>query len=133
MFNLQEYRTIVQGMQVTIAELENTAQTIDKILTSPITEYNRLELIASREDFKAYTEMLSTALVEFRKRVNSDKDVMVRGINAAKRSLWQKRAGIAASTGTEQKSPDPIYCPECGMLADTFCECGFHSPEKGAA
>lgn len=37
------------------------------------------------------------------------------------------------AASAEHKSLDPIYCAGCGMLADTFCECGFTDNYRGVA
>lgn len=133
MFNLQEYRVIAQGLLVTIAELEDASQKIDNILAGQISPYNHLELAAYRDDFKDSVERLSTALVEFKKRAVSDKVELVRGVNAVRREYRLRPRQSKQDGVTFHKSPEPIYCSQCGLLADTFCECGFLSPEHGAA
>lgn len=133
MFDLQEYRVIVQGILVTIAELEDASQKIDTILSGRISAYNHLELAAYRDDFKESVERLSTSLVEFKKRAIADKVELIKSVNAVRREYRLQPRHPKPDGVSFHKSPDPIYCPGCGMLADTFCECGFHSPEKGAA
>lgn len=133
MFNLTEYRVIIQGMLITVADLEDASQKIDNILAGRISAYNYLELAAYRDDFKDAAERLGTALIEFRKRSIADRIKLVNDVRAVRRHHRLKTAETEPNIPAKEILSGPTYCPGCGMLADTFCECGFTDSSRGVA
>lgn len=134
-FELSEYRIIIEGLRILLVDLSEIHDHIRDLCTEPPGAIHRSELASFSGDLKSSHQKIDQALSALRDRLKKDK-ASIEALSKCYREdhyrypSQKKNSQVAKSTSPKS---GPIYCPGCGQLADTFCECGFSESYRGVA